>query len=157
MGSEMCIRDRLRRSVELSVSDGAAASSQRLPLNVFKEGVVFNEEIYAEAVSRLADEVAVDCHQVAVSTGTEAVTVEMDANTVITVNRSAIHGTEYRDGLFKLRLAGQVVQFTEPLSAAVAKLLDQETMKVESLPGLDVEQQLALCHQLVALGVVDIR
>jgi len=81
----------------------------------------------------------------------------MDANTVVTVNHSAIHGTEYRDGLFKLRLAGQVVQFTEPLSAAIANLLDRETMKAESLPGLDVEQQLALCHQLVALGVVDIR
>jgi len=150
---------KLRRSVELSASDGAAASSQRLPLNVFKEGDVFNEEIYAEAVSRLADQVAVDCHQVAMSTGTfEAVTVEqIDADTVVTVNHSAIHGTEYRDGLFKLRLAGQVVQFTEPLSAAIANLLDRETMKAESLPGLDVEQQLALCHQLVALGVVDIR
>lgn len=147
---------KLRGSVELSASDGAAAALQKLPLELVAEGGVFNDEIYAEAVSRLADEVAVDCYQPSSGSVDSVADTQLTAGTVITVNHSAIHSTEHRDGLFKLRLAGQVIQFTEPLSTCVAKLLDEETMKVESLPGLDTEQQLALCHQLAEVGVIGI-
>jgi len=143
---------KFRSSVELNTpiqsTNNAAAEIKKISDDLF------NEEIYIEAVSRLADEVAVDCNQAA-STSVEVVTDKnLTSSTVVTVNHSAIHGSEHRGGLFKLRLAGQVIKFSEPLSTSVAKLLEAETMKVESLPGLDKEQQLALCHQLAGVGVI---
>ena len=143
---------KFRSSVELNTpvrsTNNAAAAIKKISDDLF------NEEIYIEAVSRLADEVAVDCNQAA-STSVEVVTDKnLTSSTVVTVNHSAIHGSEHRGGLFKLRLAGQVIKFSEPLSTSVAKLLEAETMKVESLPGLDKEQQLALCHQLAGVGVI---
>ena len=137
---------KLRTSVELDTAGEMAATVKKFSEDVFKE------DVYAEAVSRLADEVAVDCYQ-ASSESADTVT-NMTASTAVVVNRAAIHSTEHRNGIFKLRLAGQVIQFTEPMSTAIAQLLNEESMTVESLTGLDPEQQLALCHQLAEVGVI---
>ena len=139
----------LRRSVDLNSATEAPAVLKKL----FEE--FFTEEVYEEAVSRLADEAAVDCYRAPDSTVDEA-EAEFTAGTVVMVNHAAIHGSEHRDGVFKLRLAGQVIQFSEPYNHAVEELLKAEKVTVGSLPGLDEEQQLALCHQLVTAGVVDI-
>ncbi len=135
---------KLRTSVELDTAGEMAATVKKFSEDVFKE------DVYAEAVSRLADEVAVDCYQAS----SEFAVTNMTASSVVTVNRSAIHSTEHRDGVFKLRLAGQVIQFTEPMSTAIAQLLSEESVTVESLTGLDPEQQFALCHQLAEVGVI---
>ena len=135
---------KLRTSVELDTAGEMAATVKKFSEDVFKE------DVYAEAVSRLADEVAVDCYQAS----SESAVTNMTASSVVTVNRSAIHSTEHRDGVFKLRLAGQVIQFTEPMSTAIAQLLSEESVTVESLTGLDPEQQFALCHQLAEVGVI---
>jgi len=145
----------IRKSINLNLPD--TKHSAQVTLDSLEElaEVIFTREVLAEARSRLTDEVAMDCIQNSLDTA--STDTELELASVVTVNQSVVHSTEHRDGLFKLRLAGRVIQFTEPMDVAVAALLDLQTMNVDSLPGLNAEQRLALCQQLLALGVISIR
>lgn len=138
----------LRSSVDLTALQ---LTSERL--EAIKQSV-FTHQIYTEACSRLVDEVAVECLPVTAEfANANAAVVD---TSVVSVNETAIHNTEHRDGVLKVRLAGQVIKFSDPMDTAVAALLGRQTMKVSALPGLDVEQRLALCQQLADAGVVSV-
>lgn len=136
----------LRSSVDLNP---AATTASEL---YHQAAGVFQDDIYSEALSRFADELALEnSMQVKM---VEAPVVSLLSR--IVVQRSVVFGTEEHDGRFKLRLSGQVLCFTNPLSTAVDNILGSDSMLVKDVPGLDDEQKVALCRQLAEAGAITV-
>lgn len=106
-------------------------------------------DIQAEALSRLADQMATDS-----APDNTVIVPTIDLNSTLTVNESAVLNIERRDEQIKLRLDGQVLQFSEPMSTAVEAMLANYSLRVDALPGLDNEQKLALAGHLARASVV---
>ncbi len=122
-----------------------------------------SEEIYSEALSRLNDEVAMESVAVdGIATEhnadehAEPPMPQVDSDSTLTVIESSVINVERRGVHLKLRLIGQVIQFTNPMSTAVDALLNNNSMRLGALPGLDDEQRRALCTHLLNAGAVTI-
>ncbi len=112
---------------------------------------IFSEKVYAEAMSRLADEVALDQPTM------PSVTVsEITLETIISVQDARIYGVESNEGLLKLRLPGSVLSFEAPMAHAVEEIIKSKTIKVSEISGLDAEQKLALGRQLAEAGAITV-
>jgi len=112
---------------------------------------LFSQKVLTEAVSRLSDEVAIDCLPVRFNAPQSA---DCSLGSMMVINESVVLEFERASGKCKLRAAGQVLRFDEPMSSAVEALLAQGSMRVSQFPGLDDEQKLALCWQLASVGII---
>lgn len=139
-------RVELRTSVELNPNATTASELYLKAATIFKEG------IYSEALSRLADEVALEN-----ALPVQAVEVpELSLQSCISVQKSVVLSTMESDGRFKLRLPQQVMCFTTPLSTAIKSILTSDSLLINDLPGLDDDQKLALCRQLAEAGAIKV-
>ena len=111
---------------------------------------IFSESVYLEALSRLADEIALQ-------QPTESIVVpEVSLQSKISVQDSRIYGIEKRQDQLRLRMAGLVLTFEAPMSDAVEAILGNRIKQVSDIPALDNEQKLALCRQLIEAGAITI-
>jgi len=55
-----------------------------------------------------------------------------------------------------LRLPGQIVEFHQPMGAAVQWLIEQQMTKVSQLPHLNAEQKIALIDKLCRQNIVTV-
>lgn len=119
------------------------------PADLYKKAAsVFSGAVYDEALSRLADEVALA--QAQNSVPVPAFTIQSQ----LVVNREHLHGVERRNGVVRLRLAGVVMSFEAPLSTAVDSILNAQSLLVGDIPALNNDQRLALCQQLAEAGAI---
>ncbi len=121
------------------------------PAQLYEQaGSIFTDAIYAEALSRLADEVAL-------AQLTEQIAVpEFSLQSRVTVVHSRVFGVERLQDILKLRVAGKVLCFEAPMSAAVEAILSVAKIRVNEIPALDDEQRLALCQQMAEAGAIAI-
>ena len=110
---------------------------------------VFDQPLYQRACSRLFDEVAV-----AMPPAAHHQLSPVAKCSTVTINRAAILSAERNNTHLKLRVAGQVLEFNEPVATAVQQLIDRGTVHVNDLHGLDQEQCLALLDQLRNAGCI---
>ncbi len=106
-----------------------------------------------EARSRLADQVALG--SAAESHILASTTEALELHTPLIVNKSAIINVERMGQQVKIRTHGQVVCFQEPMGQAVEWLTEKTTFQPRDLPGLAVNQQMALCGHLLDNGVIE--
>lgn len=119
------------------------------PADLYQQAVsVFSDSVYDEALSRLADEVALAQPQDSVSV--PAFSLESQ----FLVNHERVHGVNHSQGILILRLAGIVLRFEAPLSMAVDSILGAQNLIVGDIPTLDNDQKLALCQQLAESGAI---
>ncbi len=147
------VRDLLQQMVQIASERHVKYRRSIDPQQSFENisdllGGALTEEIHTEAVSRLADEVSTESAPLS-DDSTPANRPKIDLESTISILDSAYLGVERRDDRLKLRLIGQIIHFDEPMSTAVEALVQQQAMKVSSLPGLDDEQKLALCDHLL--------
>ena len=109
---------------------------------------LFSEPVYLEALSRLADEIALQ------QPSESIVVPEVSLQSQISVQDSSIYGIEKRQDQLKLRLRGVVLTFEAPMSNAVDAIIGNGIKKVGDIPALDNEQKLALCRQLIGAGAI---
>lgn len=147
-----------RASVDLTQQSGD-------PKRLYKSAAgVFTEAVYAEAISRLADEVALQQtpELPALPEASVQATVlnsdkSLSLQTTISVDQSRLFGVESKDALLKLRLPGVVLSFDSPMSDAVRKIANSESIRVMDLPLQGDAQKLALCSQLLEAGAITIK
>lgn len=113
-----------------------------------KSESLFSDQVYLEALSRLADEVALQQ-----SSDTIGVP-EVSLQSKIAVEHSRLFGIEKRADKLKLRLSGVVLSFEAPMADAVDAILGNRIKQVSDIPALDDEQRLALCRQLIGAGAI---
>lgn len=135
--------------VEWRSSVGMSQQSFDPALLYKKAENIFSDKVYAEAMSRLADEVALDQPTMPSFTVSE-ITLE----TIIAVLDARIYGVESNEGLLKLRLPGSVLSFEAPMAHAVEEIIKSKSIKVNEISGLDDEQKLALCRQLAEVCAI---
>ena len=113
---------------------------------------LLSPENYREALSRMSDSLAV------MNTARPAASLApaVNAGSVLQIDESSILSFEKIDDHFKLRVAGQVLRFYAPYCAAVEQLLDEKTLPLAELSGLDADQKLALCERLLNVGAVKV-
>ncbi len=110
----------------------------------------FTEKIYAEAVSRLADEVSL-------SLPVEAnAALEFSLQSTIALLHGNVFSTEKINDTLKLRVPGLVLSFEDPMAIAVDAILSAGAIKVSDIPALNNEQKLALCRQLAEAGAITV-
>jgi ribosomal protein L16 Arg81 hydroxylase len=153
------VRDVLQEMVQVAAEnhvDFRRAVDLQSPLSVetlqsLKQqlNAVFDQPLYQRACSRLFDEVAV-----AMPPAAHHQLSPVAKCSTVTINRAAILSAERNNTHLKLRVAGQVLEFNEPVATAVQQLIDRGTVHVNDLHGLDQEQCLALLDQLRNAGCI---
>ena len=113
-----------------------------------------SDDIYREALSRLADAVAVDSGAAVAGVAIHQ-TIADDA--LLSIEESSLISGERLNDQFKLRLTGQVLRFFEPFASAVELLAERGSMPLNALPGLDADQRQALCTRLLEAGAAKIQ
>ena len=148
------VQEMVQVAAEANVEWRSAVDLKQLPadLDQLNEKVadIFSEQVYLEALSRLADEVALQqlSESIAVS--------EISLQSKFSVEYSRLYGIEKREDKLKLRLPGLVLTFETPMSDAVKAIFDHRIKRVSEIPALDDEQKLALCRQLIEAGAITV-
>jgi len=114
---------------------------------------VATQEIIEEALSRIADERAIE----SLPSCQSMLTIDsISLESRIAVVNSSVLNYERRAGTLKLRTTGQVLMFEDPMGSAVEYLLNHGSISVRSLPNLTPEQQIALCDHLLGACAIKI-
>ncbi len=112
-----------------------------------------DEDLLTTALARITDDIAVDSNaDIRGSLSSPSVTLESK----VVINESTILGSERQGDELTLRLVSQVMTFADPLGQAVESLLQGTPLLVASLPGLDAQQQLAVCQHLQQANVIKV-
>ncbi|MEM7256056.1 MAG: hypothetical protein AAF404_01580 [Pseudomonadota bacterium] len=112
---------------------------------------VVNDQTCKDAASRLFDDIALGD----LATDNNALrTGPLSLASTVVVNASNVINVEQQQGQLKLRLHGQILELDTAFAAAVEHILQQRTLRVGDIPELSDNQQLALCLQLQASGVL---
>jgi len=106
-----------------------------------------------EAISRIKDDIAIEANPSSESMLTRA---QISAESTLAINESTVYNLERHESRVKLRIVGQVMTFEEPFSTAIEYLMESSACLVKDLPGLDPDQQLALCDHLVNANAITI-
>lgn len=135
----------LRKTLMLENTDTKVSNA--MTLEAIREQITqcLSEEHIVEAYSRALDDIAIESTVLCQPLFQQPT---ITAHSIVSINHKAIFGYERLGDTFKLRVHGQVLSFQEPLSSALESLLQTEQMPIEKLPGLDGEQQMALCAHL---------
>jgi len=112
----------------------------------------FSEDVVSLALSRLRDSVALEATKNANNSLQNAEKQSLHLCTVVRVNHDSILQLERSGDVLKLRSYGTYVEFDEPFSSSVEWLIEQSKCQtecnIESMPGLDSDQRLALLEKL---------
>lgn len=140
----------LRRSVSVreSATNDRVAALQKLLTSIV------NPANYEAARARLFDEVALD---VAPSAEGQLTATTLTNSSTISIDEKSILSIERDESELKIRVAGQILEFSEPFASAVEDLIEKKVSRVDSFKNLDEEQRLALCEQLRVAGCVFIK
>jgi len=142
-------------NVSLRRSVGTAEAQQENYLHSLRSyfELAASDDVIEEALTRMADELAIDsiplCKSMLSMNG-------VSVDSTINVVDSSVFNCERKESAVKLRTAGQVLMFDEPMSGAVEYLLNRGTLLVRSLPGLNAEQQLALTEHLLQANAISV-
>lgn len=112
------------------------------------------EDVVSLALSRLRDSVALEATKNSNKSIQNAVDQSVHLCTVARVNHDSILQLERTGDVLKLRTFGTFVEFDEPFSSTVEWLVEQSTCNVDSVPGLDSEQRLALLEILCKNDII---
>ncbi len=149
---------RFRQSIPLvNLTSSSTDQNPSAMLSELLEQLPTTERV-KNALSSFRDQTAVQCTQD--SSGmlsrqhrprsvTAQCNVQVKADQVISIDTDAEITT--------LRLPGQIVEFHQPMGAAVHWLVEQQTTTVRELPLLSAEQKIALIDKLYQLNIVSIK
>ena len=150
------LRDVLQSAVQITAERNLKLRTAQVPTAINTLATVddlkalmesaLTPEIIEEARSRALDDLA---FAVTPACDSLLATVDLQDNTSVSINRSAVLTTEFDDGSCKLRLFGQVMSFHEPMASALKHLVSSTRIQISELPGLDQEQRLALGKHLL--------
>lgn len=104
-----------------------------------------SDEHIKEAYSRALDDMAIESIPLSQLTFNRP---SLSGQSIVALAHEAIFGFERLGDTLKLRAHGQTLSFEEPLSSAVECLLVSEPRRLDAIPELSYEQQLALCTHL---------
>ena len=136
----------LRRSVP---AEGVPPADELMALL----GNAISDDIIETARSRLIDNVALGNVPVA---GAALATGALTLDSTIAVVHTNLINVEAHNGVLKVRLHGQILEFEAPLSTAVLSLLKKPEWRVREIAGLNDEQRLVLCRQLQSSGLLEL-
>lgn len=145
---------RLRRALpqqEWTMEQGVETTT-RLLHEVLQAHVT--DKVVSAAFERLRDDFALDSVQNSGGLLCGAQQIDLQPDTHVVMNLSDVLQVERTESVVKLRLFGQVAEFSEPLGSAVEWLMRQNSVKVRDIPMLEPSQQFALIQQLLTLNVV---
>ncbi len=120
---------------------------------------VFTEQRLRQAVSSIADVVAIDsapdCSAMlsANSSGPEST---LSLSSSVRLKRSLLISVERSDSVLRCRTHGQVLEFSNSVAQAVEQLLDGKILTVSELQGLNDEQKLAVCLRLRHANLLEV-
>lgn len=134
----------LRRSVPPGNSIGASELMALL-------ASATDDQTCSVAASRLLDDIALGDMA---TTNNALVNGPLNLDSTCTVNTDNVISVESDEQHLKLRLHGQILEFDADFARAVRHVLQQQTLSVGEIAGLNSEQQLALCLQLQASGLL---
>ena len=147
-------------SLRRSVAVGETASSDRLDALQQMLATIVSPANYESARARLFDDLALDMVPSAeglLSRGGTADThgaLSRFSQGSFKIDEKSILSAERQGEVLKLRVAGQILEFPEPFSSAVERLMDKRTVSADSLTDLDDDQRLALYEQLRSAGCI---
>lgn len=146
---------RLRRAVsqENWMLQTDAEATTKLIKEVLAEHI--QVDVVSAALQRLRDDIALDSipSSQGLLSDVTLPTVQLDSKLLI--NHCHILQLERMEHTVMLRLYGQVVEFPDPLGAAIEWLLEQQAaVQVQDIPALCEVQKLALVEQLATLNII---
>ena len=110
-----------------------------------------SSEHVLQAMSNLADEIAVDglqnCEGALASVRRESV---LQPESVVQIKPGCALNAQRDGDTVRYRVAGLVMEFTDPLGQALEQLLNRQTMTLADMSGVDNEQRQALCLRSAA-------
>lgn len=148
----------LRKSIpryeqQQSVTYSGMDSKQSLDLiDTIKSA--FTRENIQEALSRLNDNMALETLPISQNQLSKKAVYVAHIDDVLSVQSSAVINLEVIGRELRVRVFGQIVEFSEPFANAVEQVLGMEKLIVSEVNLPTDEQKLALCSQLVGLGVL---
>lgn len=138
----------LRRSVAV----GKTASDDHLKSLQQMLSTIVSPANYESARARLFDEVAFD--MVPSANGQLSPRGAGNPHGTITIDEKSILSAERQGSVLRLRVAGQILEFSEPLACAVEHLIENPADNAEALNKLNNDQQQALYEQLRNAGCI---
>ena len=115
---------------------------------------IFTHENVAEALSRLNDDMALDTLPIGQHQLSNRSTYAAHIDDVLNVETATIINVEVSQGELRLRIFGQIIESTDPFASAVEQILQLDQLVISEVNLPTDEQKLALCTQLVGLGVL---
>lgn len=116
---------------------------------------VLDEDVLTEAWSRINDQLAIETQPICEPMLTQRSAI-LTATSSVTFTQLMKVNLERIDDAVKLRLMGQVICLTEPMSSAAEWVCEQGAFRVDEIPGLDAAQQLALCKHLLEANALSV-
>ncbi len=136
-----------------SISVVETATNDRLDTLQQMLTTIVNPANYESARARLFDELALDMVPPAEGQlSPRGAWKAFGAFSSINIDKKSILSVGREGSVLKLRVAGQVLEFSEPFASTVEHLIDQSAVTADSLKDLNDEQQLALYEQLRNAG-----
>lgn len=114
---------------------------------------VLDDNVLREAWSRIDDRLALETTALC-DPMLSRQTPSLTATSTLVLNQAMTVNLERIEDQVKLRLMGQIICFTEPMSGAVEWVCEQDSFRVDKVPGLDAAQRLALCTHLLQANAV---
>lgn len=139
-------------SFRRSVAVGKTATNDRLDSLQQMLATIVNPANYETARARLFDEIALDIAPSAV--GQLAPRDAGNSPGLISIDEKSILSVERQGLVLKLRVAGQILEFSEPFASAVEHLIENRTVNADSLNDLNEDQWRALHEQLRNAGCI---
>ena len=136
-----------------SISVVETATNDRLDTLQQMLTTIVNPANYESARARLFDELALDMVPPAEGQlSPRGAWKAFGAFSSINIDKKSILSVGREGSVLKLRVAGQIIEFSEPFASTVEHLIDQSAVTADSLKDLNDEQQLALYEQLRNAG-----